>query len=95
MEEKWLLNEYYLIYKDLLTEKQREYFEAYALNDLSLSEVAENMNVSRNAVYNMINLVSDALNKYESKLKLYYKKNKIIEILDNNENVKEEIMKLL
>lgn len=98
MKEKVYYDELYMIYKNLLTEKQRDYYEAYNLNDLSLAEVADNMQVSRNAVHNMINIVIDALNKYENKLKLYHKRNKIIEILqeeDIKKELKEKIISLL
>ena len=37
----------YLIYKDLLTKKQQDYFKYYYFEDLSLSEISENMLVSK------------------------------------------------
>ena len=36
---------------NLLTEKQKNYFEDYYFMDLSLAEIAENNNVSRNAIH--------------------------------------------
>ncbi|MCR4771377.1 MAG: DNA-binding protein [Oscillospiraceae bacterium] len=41
-------------YGDLLTDKQREYFDLYYRDDLSLSEIAENEGVSRQAVRDML-----------------------------------------
>ena len=41
-------------YGDLLTDKQREYFDLYYREDLSLSEIAENEGVSRQAVRDML-----------------------------------------
>lgn len=96
MDDKFRLVELYLIYEGLLTDKQRLYFRSYALDDLSLQEVAENYQVSRNAVHNMIKGVVKALNKYEDTLKLYAKKNKIIKLLDKEKsNLKDEIMNIL
>lgn len=96
MDDKFRLVELYLIYEGLLTDKQRLYFRSYALDDLSLQEVAENYQVSRNAVHNMIKGVVKALNKYEDTLKLYAKKNKIIKLLDKEKsNLKDEIINIL
>lgn len=94
MDDKFRLVELFLIYEDLLTDKQKLYFRSYALDDLSLQEVADNYKVSRNAVHNMVKGVEKALNKYEDTLKIYEKKNKIMKLLENS-NLKEEIMNIL
>ena len=54
MEEFIYYNNLYDFYGNLLTEKQRQYFEDYYFNNLSLQEIAENYNISRNAVYNSL-----------------------------------------
>lgn len=41
-------------YGELLTEKQREYFDLHYNEDLSLAEIAEMSGVSRQAVWDMI-----------------------------------------
>ncbi|VEH37981.1 putative DNA-binding protein [Fusobacterium varium] len=41
-------------YKNLLSDKQREYLINHFEEDLSLSEIAKNNNVSRQAVYDNI-----------------------------------------
>lgn len=95
--KKEYLNSLYDIYKSLFTEKQRLYFEAYFFDDLSLAEIAENYHVSRNAVFTSIKSIEEALEDYESKLKLYEKKQEIEEILKSidQEEIKEKILKLL
>jgi len=83
------INTLYDFYKELLTEKQREYFEAFYQDNMSLKEIAENYSVSRNAVFLQINIVKDALVEYESKLKLKFKedeRNKIIEKIKKETN---------
>ena len=60
-------------YKELLTVKQQEYFVMYYYDDLTLSEIAEIKNVSRNAVFDQIKKVLAILDEYESKLKNYQK----------------------
>ena len=72
----------YDYYGELLNEKQREYFELYYFDNLSLGEISENLDVSRNAVHKTIKLVVDKLLFYEDKLKVYYKSNKLLKILN-------------
>lgn len=64
----------YLIsfYENLLTSKQKEYIEEYYVDDFSLSEIAENYQVSRQAVYDNIQRTEKILEEYESKLHLYH-----------------------
>ena len=60
-------------YSSLLTETQAEVMRLYYEDDLSLTEIAENRNVSRNAVHDMIKTSETALKDYEVKLALYQK----------------------
>ncbi len=90
MEKMIYLNNLYDCYKDLFTKKQQEYFEDYYHNNFSLSEIAENSDVSRNAVYNQIKIVEDKLEEFEKILGLYKKKNKIIDLL--KDNISEELL---
>jgi RNA polymerase sigma factor (sigma-70 family) len=83
MKDRELLIELYEIYNKLLTEKQRNYFELYYYEDLSLNEISENLNVSKSFVGKIINLVEKKLCKFENILKVN-EKNKIIEKLHNN-----------
>ena len=93
MDKHIYLCDLYDFYKELFTEKQQMYFEDYYFNDLSLSEIAENYNVSRNAIHNQLKIIEENLLDYEKKLKLYEKKNKIIDILTDkiDNNIIEEI----
>ncbi len=85
------------IYQELLTEKQREYFTAYYFDDLSISEIAENFEVSRNAVFDQIKKVCSILLNYEDKLLINKKNREILNILDKNniEEIKEEIQRII
>lgn len=97
MENVIYYNDLYDCYSKLLTEKQRIYFEEYYFNNLSLSEISENYNVSRNAAYKQIQITIAKLNEYEEKLGLY-KKRKILEeelTRSKDEKVKKVITKLL
>lgn len=84
----------YDYYESLLTEQQKEYFEDYYFSNLSLSEIAENKNVSRNAVHNQLKITEEKLENYELKLKLFEKNKKVEKVLENSE-LKEKIMNIL
>ena len=56
------------IYGKLLTEKQFEFIDDYYNNDLSLSEIAENNNITRQAVRDVIKKGENKLFEYEEKL---------------------------
>ncbi len=77
--------ELYDLYSNLLTEKQRLYFEAYYFEDLSLAEVASSFNLSRNAIFDQIKHVEEKLNDYEEKLHFRAKSEKITKLLANTE----------
>ena len=86
----------YDYYGELLTSKQQMYFEDYYFNNLSLQEIAENYNISRNAVYNSLKEIEKKLIHYELVLKLY-EKSKIIEslIVDLDDDIQERIKELI
>ena len=97
MDKMIYLNNLYDCYQKLLTKKEREYFEEYYFNNLSLGEIAENYNISRNAVFKQLKIAEKKLIEYEEYLQLYQKKNKIINILGDKLTKKElkEIEELL
>ena len=61
------------LYGKLLTEKQFEFINDYYNNDLSLSEIAENNEITRQAVRDIIKKGERKLFEYEEKL-LFMKK---------------------
>ncbi|MDO4589053.1 MAG: sigma factor-like helix-turn-helix DNA-binding protein [Fusobacterium sp.] len=58
-------------YKNLLSDKQREYLVNHFEEDLSLSEIAKSNSVSRQAVYDNIKRGIKLLKEYEEKLGFY------------------------
>ena len=54
-------------YGDLLTEKQREYYDLHFNSDLSLQEIAEQSGVSRQAVWDIIRRAEQSLFEIEEK----------------------------
>lgn len=83
MDKTIYLINLYDYYGDLLTNKQKFYFEAYYFNNLSLSEISEEEGITRNAIYRQLKATEDKLKLYESKLRLLEKSNKIKEIIKN------------
>ncbi len=73
LKEKELNSSYYDFYKELLTNKQREYFELHVILDNSISEISADLNVSRNAVHDNVARTIKILANYENKLNLYRK----------------------
>ena len=80
MDKMLYLNSLFDIYKDLLTVKQQTYFKDYYFNNLSLAEIADKYQVSRNAIFKQLKIIEDKLSFYEKKLKIYDKKLKINDI---------------
>ena len=63
MDERTRYNLLYDFYQGLLTNHQRIVYESFIIEDLSVSEIADRYNISRQAV-------SDALIIIQKKLKL-------------------------
>lgn len=63
----------YDFYGDLLTERQQQVYESVVLEDYSLSEVAEDLGISRQGVHDMIKRCNHTLEEYESRLHLVEK----------------------
>lgn len=74
----------YDFYGDLLTDHQKEIFEAYVLDDLSLGEIAAETGISRQGVHDIIKRCNLLLSEYEEKLKL----------VDRFMKVKEKVLKI-
>lgn len=63
----------YDFYGELLTERQQQVYERVVLEDYSLSEVAEDLGISRQGVHDMIKRCNHTLEEYESRLHLVEK----------------------
>ena len=85
MEETLYITNLYEYYKELLTDKERLYFEDYYYDNLTMEEIADNNAVSKNAVSKTLIEVKNKLNDYESKLKLKSNYDSIKKILSEKE----------
>lgn len=76
------LNELFDYYGSLLTLKEQNIFIEHYEEDLSLQEIADNLQVSKSAVGKTLKIVENKLNDYESKLHLKENKDKINKLLE-------------
>ena len=97
MDKQDLLIILFDYYEELLTDSQKKYFIDYYFNNLSLAEISENENVSRNAVSKDLKLTKEKLISYEEKLRLYDKDKKLRRVVDmiTDNSIKEELEKIL
>lgn len=103
LEKTVRINFLFDFYKALLTPKQQNYMEMYYLRDYSLGEIAENAQVSRQAIYDNIKRTEAMLESYEKTLNLYEKFKQRMTLIDqmeqyltekNHEKIKASIQQL-
>lgn len=70
IEERVELSMLYDFYGALLKENQQQMFEAYILDDFSISEIADDMGITRQGVHDAIKRATKQLREYEEKLGL-------------------------
>ena len=58
-------------YGNLFTDKQKRIFIDYYHNDFSLSEIAENEKITKQAISDQIIKINNLLDEYEAKLRLF------------------------
>lgn len=75
-------------YGDLLTRHQRDILDEYFNEDLSMNEIAENYQVSKSAIQDLIKRSLKQLYDYEKTLKMIEKDHKLNDIM--NEMIQED-----
>lgn len=72
-------------YGDLLTDRQKEFFDLYYNEDLSLAEIAENYGISRQGVRDVIVRAEAAMTEVEDKthiIRRYFQTQQQIQAID-------------
>ncbi len=96
IEKTQRINQLLDIYENMLTDKQKEIMSMYYVYDLSLSEIAQETNVSRTAVFDLIKRTTNLLEKYECNIKMLAFKEKLQEAISSfPQKEKEIILQLL
>jgi uncharacterized protein len=72
-------------YHKLLTTTQRKIMEMYYVYNYSLSEIADNLKITRTAVLDALNVSRDKLKHFEEKLNLVEKAEQIDKVIDKIE----------
>ncbi|MDR1157795.1 MAG: YlxM family DNA-binding protein [Oscillospiraceae bacterium] len=81
-------------YADLLTDKQRDYFDLYYHQDLSLSEISESKGITRQGVRDVIARAESTLRHMEARLGLVARYSRVRESLDAIAQLSEELAAL-
>ena len=97
MEEKIQISILLSLYGNLLTKTQQKYMDLYYNEDLSLSEIGENENITRQAVRTILVKSKNKLQEYEKDLKFMQKENRIKEQIEKLEqtNINEKQQKII
>ena len=99
MDEIFKQSLLYDFYGELLTEHQKEIYEQFIVEDLSLSEIAKDAGISRQGVHDLVKRCDKILEEYEAKLHLVEKflsvKEKVHQINELLEEAKTDESKLI
>ena len=97
MEEKIEISILLSLYGALLTSTQQKYMDLYYNQDLSLSEIGDNENITRQAVRTILVKSKNKLLEYEKNLKFMQKEKNIGKLLENleNKNLNEQQKKII
>ena len=95
LEKSIYINELYDLYGSLLTKKQQEIIELYYCDDLSLSEISEQLEVSRNAIHDCLKKGIKQLENYEKELKLLEKRNDLEKYFSKLKEENKELISLI
>lgn len=74
-------------YGQLLTARQRDIYEMHFAQDLSLGEIGEQLEISRQAVYDIVKRALRIMEDFETKLELISKYNNQQRMFNQGENL--------
>ena len=80
MTDKFYFTELFEVYKGLLTDKQKDIFGMHFVLDFSLSEIAEELNITRQNASDTVKTVKQKLVEFEKTLHLLEKNKMLIEL---------------
>ena len=87
LREALKLTKYFDYYGELFDDRQRTIFVDYVCNDMSLSEIAERENMTRQGVSDFVKRISNKLQEYEDSLHLVARGEEAKNLLDEMEKI--------
>ena len=94
MLDHFIMNELYDVYGSLLTKRQQEILQLYCQEDLSYSEISEELNISRSAVLDAVHKSIHQLEKYESVVQYVSKRKQLMELTEKDKELSEKIKEI-
>ena len=94
MEEALFRTMLFDFYGELLTDKQKEYFDLHYNEDLSLAEIAQSEGISRQGVWDIIRRAEESMRRYEDKTGLVGRFAAQKELLSRAERLTGELLPL-
>ena len=93
MDKFLYYNELFLVYKDLIKDRNKEIFDLYYGENMTMQEIADLKNISKARVGTIIKNVEKKLFNYEEKLHIVLNNNKLEHVLELNDidEIKKEI----
>ena len=85
MKDKIRINDLFDIYGGLLTKRQQDILAYYYQEDYSYFEIAQECNISRAAVSDIVNRATKLLEQYEAVVGYQQKKKQIQQYIQNKE----------
>ena len=91
MENELFVSVLFDYYSDLLTERQKDIFDLYVNQNLSLSEIAENLGISRQGVRDSLVKSENALVEFEEKLCIHKKNQRLSQAVNELKEILSDI----
>ena len=92
MDEAFFRTMLFDFYGELLTDKQREYFDLHYNEDLSLAEIAAGEGISRQGVWDIIRRAEESMRRFEAKTGLVARYARERQVLDGLEEKIEQLI---
>ncbi len=92
MDEAYFRTMLFDFYGELLTDKQKEYFDLHYNEDLSLAEIAQSEGISRQGVWDIIRRAEESMRRYEEKTGLVARFGRERSLIDSLEHTLEALL---
>lgn len=95
MADRLRANELFDVYGRLLTRRQQEILKLYVLEDLSLSEIQEILEISKAGVSDSVRKAIRAMEEYESVIGFIDRRERILHLLEDQDPLYDKAQEIL